>query len=83
MSRILIVEDDVQLADALVDGLSEFNHVAEAVASGSEGIERLLSISYDIAILDWGLPELSGADICRNYRQKGGQALIIFLTGKK
>jgi len=82
MSRILIVEDDVQLAEALVDGLASFNHVVETVSTGNEGLERLLGIEYDIAILDWGLPVLSGAEICQAYRKRGGQALIIFLTGK-
>ena len=82
MSRILIVEDDEQLLETLTDGLSSFNHVVEAVATGSDGLERLLASEYDIAILDWGLPVLTGLQICKEYRQKGGQAPIIFLTGK-
>ncbi|MFA6211620.1 MAG: response regulator transcription factor [Candidatus Obscuribacterales bacterium] len=83
MSRILIVEDDEQLLETLSDGLSSYNHVVEAVAVGSDGLERLLASEYDLAILDWGLPVLSGLEICQEYRQKGGQAPIIFLTGKR
>lgn len=83
MSRILIVEDDEQLLETLSDGLSSYNHVVEAVAIGSDGLERLLASEYDLAILDWGLPVMSGLEICQEYRQKGGQAPIIFLTGKR
>lgn len=83
MSRILIVEDDEQLLEILADGFSSFNHAVECVTTGSVGLERLLANEYDLVILDWGLPVLSGLQICQEYRQKGGQALIIFLTGKK
>ncbi|CAN5513459.1 response regulator [soil metagenome] len=83
MSKILIVEDDEQLLETLTDGLSSFNHVVEGVAVGSDGLERLLATEFDIAILDWGLPVLSGLQICQEYRKKGGQAPIIFLTGKR
>ncbi len=83
MAKILIVEDDRQLCDLIVDWLTGEGHVPEVVHKGAEGLERLRFYKYDLVILDWELPGLSGVEICREYRMIGGQAPVIMLTGKR
>lgn len=83
MAKILIIEDDKQLSMLICDFLQGEGHTAEAVFKGKEGLERLLFYKYDAVILDWELPELSGPEICKKYREKNGNSPILMLTGKK
>jgi len=83
MAKILIVEDDKQLSGLLVDWLTGEGHVPDPVYNGRDGLERLKFYRYDVVVLDWELPGLSGPDLCRQYRAEGGQTPILMLTGKK
>lgn len=82
MSTILIVEDDHRLSRVVEDWLLADGHTVEVVDSGEQAMERLTSRPFDLVILDWTLPGLSGVDVCRQYRSGGGNAAIILLTGK-
>ncbi len=82
MAKILLVEDDVDLAVMIVEWLSFEHHSVEVVHNGREGMERLRLCQYDTIILDWSLPEMSGLEILRCYRAEKGIAPIIMLTGK-
>ncbi len=82
MAKILLIEDDVDLAVMIVEWLSFEHHSVEVVHNGREGMERLRLCQYDTIILDWSLPEMSGIDILRSYRAEKGIAPIIMLTGK-
>jgi DNA-binding response OmpR family regulator len=82
MSKILIVEDDRELADALSDWLVGETHVVDIVYSGDEGLDRLTHYSYDLVVLDWALPGLPGIDVCKKFRAHGGTTPVIMLTGK-
>lgn len=82
MAKILLVEDDIPLGEAVVDSLSR-NYVVEFVHTGKEAADRLKLYSYDLVILDWGLPdELKGIDVCRMYRAAGGTCPVLMLTGR-
>lgn len=82
MAKILLVEDDIPLGEAVVDSLSR-NYIVEFVHTGKEAADRLKLYSYDLVILDWGLPdELKGIDVCRMYRAQGGTCPILMLTGR-
>jgi len=83
MAKILIVEDDKALSELIVDWLTGEKHVPEPVYDGAEGLERLKFYKYDVVILDWELPGVSGPKICQQFRQDGGQTPILMLTGKK
>ena len=83
MAKILIVEDDKQLSELIVDWLTGEKHTPEPVYEGPEGLQRLKFYKYDVVILDWELPGLSGPEICNQFRQGGGQTPILMLTGKK
>ena len=82
MARILLVEDDRQLAFIVVQTLEAHNHVVDSVHDGDEGLNFALGKAFDLLILDWELPGVSGLDICERYRAGGGKAPILFLTGK-
>lgn len=83
MAKILIVEDDVDLAGNVRDWLAFDRHTVEHVASGSEGSQRLQSFEYDLVILDWELPGMSGPEILRAFRAAGGMTPVLILTGKR
>jgi two-component system OmpR family response regulator len=82
MPKILIIEDDVDLAQKVRDWL-EFEHNTVDVAhNGKDGMQMIESYQFELLILDWELPDMTGLDICRNFRARGGAAPILFLTGK-
>ncbi len=83
MAKILIVEDDKQLSALIVDWLIGEKHTPEPVYEGTEGLERLKFYKYDVVILDWELPGMSGPEICQQFREDGGRTPILMLTGKK
>lgn len=83
MAKILIVEDDKPLSELIVDWLTGEKHTPEPVYEGLEGLQRLKFYKYDVIILDWELPGMSGPEICNQFRQGGGQTPILMLTGKK
>lgn len=82
MSRLLIVEDDPIVSEALRDWLSCQRYVIDCVANGAEADLMLEQFQYDIIILDWELPEMSGVEVCSNFRNRGGRTPILMLTGK-
>ncbi|PZM78061.1 MAG: DNA-binding response regulator [Candidatus Melainabacteria bacterium] len=83
MAKVLIVEDDKQLSALIVDWLTGEKYATEAVYKGTDGLERLKFYKYDVVILDWDLPGLSGVEVCRQFRDDGGTTPILMLTGKK
>ena len=80
--KILIVDDDPELRDALVEQLAlhdEFE--AEAVESGTKGVQAAKSGQIDLVIMDVGLPDVDGREAVRILRKNGFKAPIIMLTG--
>ncbi len=82
MAKILLVEDDQQLASQLVDTLSREHHIVEHACDGTTAEELLNFTTFDIIILDWNMPGMSGVDVCRNYRSNRGKTPILMLTGR-
>lgn len=82
MSRILLVEDDQDLAQRIIKWLQAERHSVEHVANGREALEYLEGRQYDIIILDWQLPEVPGLDVCKQFRATGGTTPVLMLTGK-
>jgi DNA-binding response OmpR family regulator len=83
MTKILLVEDNESLAEAVVEALGARGYVVDHVANGVDALDRLLHYHYDLAILDWMLPGMTGLEVCTRYRASGGQVLILMLTGKE
>src|SRR6185437_1828594 len=82
MAKILYLEDDKKTADLVSTGLKAQSYQIEQMADGNEALDRLKLYQYDIAILDWTVPGLSGAEVLIQYRRHGGKIPIIMLTAK-
>lgn len=82
MAKILLVEDDLDLARTITRWLTAENHNVELISNGAEALELLDACKFDVVILDWGLPQMSGIEICKEYRARRGCSPIIMLTGK-
>jgi DNA-binding response OmpR family regulator len=83
MAKILIVEDDRLTCSMIRDWLEYEHYTVEEAHSGQEALELLKAYSYDVVILDWELPEVTGIDILRQYRSQGGKIPVLLLTGKR
>ncbi len=83
MAKILLIEDDLALAEFLRQSLEGKLHEVDHVTDGQEGLSWLQHQSYNAAIIDWELPGLSGLEICRKFRDGGGTTPIIMLTARK
>ena len=82
MAKILLVEDDRDLAGMVLDWLKFEHHLVEVIHNGGDAQSMLKSYQYDIIILDWQLPQITGVELLRDYRMAGGQTPVLMLTGK-
>ena len=80
--RILIVEDEPGIANFLKQGLEEESFAVDTAEEGHKGLELALSGEYDLLLLDWMVPGVSGIEICRQFRKTYKETPIIFLTAK-
>lgn len=80
--RVLIVEDDTILREQLTETLQESGYIVDAAADGKQGLYFALEYPIDIAIVDLGLPEISGMDIIKQLRKKGKDYPVIILTAR-
>lgn len=81
MARVLIVDDDKELAERLQLWLTHEEHDCEMVHNGTQAFNLLKSKEYEIVILDWDLPGMTGIDICKSFRDAGGVTPVLLLTG--
>jgi two-component system, OmpR family, response regulator len=82
MCNIMLVEDDKDLTLVMREWLECQNNDLDVFHDGSEAYNQMMQSTYDVIILDWGVPGLSGVDICRQYRSAKGTAPILMLTGR-
>lgn len=82
MAKILIVEDDSSLAETISTWLSTENHLVDVACDGLDAKARLTSFEYDLFVLDWDVPEITGIQICSLIRSRGLSTPILMLTGK-
>lgn len=80
--RFLIVEDHVGMADQLAKGFRERGYNAKFVGNGEEGLFEASEIEYTLAVIDLGLPGMSGLDLIRKLRKAGNKLPIIVLTAR-
>lgn len=80
--RILIVEDEKEIADGTKAVLEKEGYSVDAVYDGLYGMEYVLSDVYDLILLDVMLPKINGFDILKNARAEGIKVPVIFLTAK-
>lgn len=80
--RILIVEDELGISNFVKQGLEEESFVVNTAEDGNQGLIMALSNDYDLLLLDWMLPGLSGIEVCKQFRKENNNTPIIFLTAK-
>jgi two-component system response regulator PhoP len=80
--RFLIVEDHVGMADQLARGFRERGYNAKFVGDGEEGLFEANEIDYTLAVIDLGLPGMSGLDLIKKLRKSGNKLPIIVLTAR-
>jgi DNA-binding response OmpR family regulator len=78
--RILVVEDNPKMAEAIRKGLTQHNYAVDVVDSGFEAEESAAANNYDAVVLDLMLPDRDGVDVCRNLRRRGIATPILMLT---
>jgi DNA-binding response OmpR family regulator len=82
MAKILLVDDDTELLASVNQWLSMEDHTVESCTSGTNALELLDFSAFDVIVLDWTMPGLSGLDVCRAIRARGVETPILFLTGR-
>lgn len=81
VAKILLVEDDQNLADMMRDHLLADHHAVENAYDGETALALLKLYSFDVVLLDKNLPCLDGVSVCRRYRMGGGNARVLMVTG--
>ncbi len=82
-NRILLVDDDIDLSRVLKDFLLAKGFEVDDFSTVEDAWDNVLNSSYDLIILDWDLPGASGVEFCRFYRNSGGLAPVLMMTGRK
>ena len=80
--RILIIEDEPGISNFLKQGLEEESYEVAVFENGEKGLKAALTGKFDLLLLDWMLPGMSGIDICKAFREEFTETPIIFLTAK-
>lgn len=76
-SRILLVEDDVRLAEMLCEYLGEMHFQVDVAGTGAEALTRLAEGAFDLVVLDLMLPDLDGLEVCRRFRRHSDVPLLM------
>jgi DNA-binding response OmpR family regulator len=82
VKNILVVEDDVDVAQTVATALRANNYNVTLAHSGEDADQFLSFMNFDLLLLDCCLPERTGLDVCRKYRKSKGAARVLFLTGR-
>jgi two-component system, OmpR family, response regulator PhoP len=80
--RVLIVEDEVALRDSLREKLAEAGFTVDVASDGEEGVFAALEFPLDVAIVDLGLPKISGLELIRRVREQRKSYPILILTAR-
>jgi two-component system, OmpR family, manganese sensing response regulator len=83
MAKILLVDDDEDLAETLADLFQMLDHEVLVVGAGGPALQAMITSEFDLILLDWQLPDMAGIDVCKQYREKGGKARVLMLTGMR
>jgi two-component system, OmpR family, copper resistance phosphate regulon response regulator CusR len=80
--RILVVEDEPQIADFIVRGLREEGFTVEHASDGNDGWHACRTAEWDLIMLDWWLPGRDGLSLLRGYREAGNTTPVLMLTAR-
>lgn len=80
--RILVIEDEKGISGFIKEGLEEEGFAVDTAGDGNTGLELAETNDYDLVLLDWMLPGVSGIEVCRVIRKNNSAIPVIFLTAK-
>ena len=80
--RILLVEDEAPLRETLAARLKRDGYAVDSAGDGEEGLYMGREVPFDLAIIDLGLPKLSGLDLVKRLREEGARYPILILTAR-
>jgi DNA-binding response OmpR family regulator len=83
MAKILIVDDNVELADNVREWLLMEQHTVDMCNDGVEGMAYLRTYEYDIVLLDWSMPRMEGIEVVKQLRSLGKATPVLMLTGRR
>jgi DNA-binding response OmpR family regulator len=82
VARLLVVEDNDAISEPLVRALAREGHDVEHTASGAEALTRIGEGAIDLVVLDIGLPDIDGVEVCRRVRAERPRVAILMLTAR-
>jgi DNA-binding response OmpR family regulator len=80
--RVLVAEDDEGLRSVLERGLREAGYTVDTTSDGEQALRYLDTYEYEVAILDWRMPKVSGLDVIQRLRRRGSALPVLMLTAK-
>jgi len=80
--RVLVAEDDEGLRSVLKRGLRENGYAVDTAADGEQALRYLDTYEYEVAILDWRMPKISGLEVIRRLRLRGAALPVLMLTAR-
>jgi DNA-binding response OmpR family regulator len=80
--RVLVAEDDEGLRSVLARGLGEHGYVVDATVDGEQALRYLDAYDYEVAILDWRMPNVSGLEVVQRLRRRGSSLPVLMLTAR-
>jgi DNA-binding response OmpR family regulator len=83
MARVLLADDDRSVQVMLSSWLRlEDQHTVDTAADGEEALGYLTAYKYDVVVLDWEMPKMTGVEVCRRFKEKHPMTPVLMLTGK-
>ena len=82
LAKVLLVEDDQEMSEVLLQTLSKRGFTVQIASDGKAALSYLKVNKYDVIVLDWMMPGLSGVDVCRSLRSAGDPTPIMMLTAR-
>jgi DNA-binding response OmpR family regulator len=83
LAKILLIDDDIGLSELLQSALEAESWIVECAYNGRDGLQLLESFPFDMVLLDWEMPDITGIEVLKRFRAAGGVTPVIFLTGKR
>lgn len=83
MAKILLVDDNTELADNIRQWFIMEKHQVDYCSDGQSGLDYLRTYEYDLVIMDWAMPKISGIEVVRQFRSLGKTTPVLMLTGRR
>jgi DNA-binding response OmpR family regulator len=80
--RVLLVEDEAEIASPLVRTLEREGYAVDQATTGRDALELAIAHDHDIVILDLGLPDMDGLEVCRSLRESGYEGAVLIVTAR-